>query len=185
MGLVSASLQPYVSQAIEFFQIHEKDAALHTFLLHLHTLRTKNVIRIHHLHKQNIHIFFSITNKIYHGLLCFFLQRPESGIMLCLSVFFDDASYPLLGSICFEILDLTHEISQTLTWLLELLVILLSISAVQFNLLAVHTYVLNNKRVLSCNIWLGNIQWLSNNTETFRNILKFLNSTLIAISFLW
>lgn len=39
MRLVPASLQSYVSEAIKFFQIHEEDAALHTFLLHLDTLR--------------------------------------------------------------------------------------------------------------------------------------------------
>lgn len=43
MRLVPASLQPYVSKAIKFFQIHEEDAALHTFLLYLHTLRTNTV----------------------------------------------------------------------------------------------------------------------------------------------
>lgn len=39
MCLVPAPLQSYVSKAIKFFQIHEEDAALHTFLLHLDTLR--------------------------------------------------------------------------------------------------------------------------------------------------
>lgn len=43
MRLVPASLQPHVSKAIKFFQIHEEDAALHAFLLYLHTLRTNTV----------------------------------------------------------------------------------------------------------------------------------------------
>lgn len=43
MRLVPASLQPYVSKAIKFFQIHEEYAALHTFLLYLDTLRTNRV----------------------------------------------------------------------------------------------------------------------------------------------
>ncbi len=40
MCLVSASLQSHMSQTIEFLQIHEVDAALHTSLLHLSILTT-------------------------------------------------------------------------------------------------------------------------------------------------
>lgn len=43
MRLVPASLQSYVSKAIKFFQVHEEDAALHTFLLYLDTLKANTI----------------------------------------------------------------------------------------------------------------------------------------------
>lgn len=57
MRLVPASLQSYVSEAIKFFQIHEEDAALHTFLLHLDTLRADVNVIDSHLHLEHRHKF--------------------------------------------------------------------------------------------------------------------------------
>ena len=47
MRLVSASLQSHMSQTVELFQIHEVDAALHTSLLNLCTLRIKGLLRLY------------------------------------------------------------------------------------------------------------------------------------------
>lgn len=41
MCLISSSLESHMSKSVEFFQVHEVDAALHAFLLHLHTLKIK------------------------------------------------------------------------------------------------------------------------------------------------
>lgn len=57
MRLVPASLQPYVSKAIEFFQIHEEDAALHTFLLYLNTLKNKDSLSKVNICVKNRHTF--------------------------------------------------------------------------------------------------------------------------------
>lgn len=79
MRLVPASLQPYVSKTIKFFQIHEEDAALHTFLLYLDTLTTNTVYHINlcitntgtnWFATQN---FARITNNIFQVFFLMFL----------------------------------------------------------------------------------------------------------------
>ena len=61
----------------------------------------------------------------------------------CVSLEYD--SYPLLGSIGFKLLDLTHERGQTLTRLFVLLIVLLRVTAIQLHLLIIHTCILTNK----------------------------------------
>lgn len=56
MCLISSSLESHMSKSVEFFQVHEEDAALHAFLLHLHTLKIKQLVHYVWLgHRINMH----------------------------------------------------------------------------------------------------------------------------------
>lgn len=134
MRLVSASLQTHVSKTIEFFQIHEEDAALHASIFHLGTLETDTIV-------QNSSVLDRTQNLLYQS----HQQMKESLSTVAFGfVSYMYASYPLLGSVCFEILDLTHDCGQILTRCLVQQKVLLSIPGVQLSLLIIYTNILDN-----------------------------------------
>lgn len=54
-------------------------------------------------------------------------------------------SYPVLSSVGLKLLDLTHEISQTLTCFFVLEEVLLRVPAIKLHLLMIHTHILAKK----------------------------------------